>query len=37
VDSLVVKSMVEIISKTIPSVNAPEIEEDLVIERFIGK
>jgi hypothetical protein len=30
-------SMVEIISKNIPSVSAPEIEEDLVIEIFIGR
>jgi hypothetical protein len=37
VDSLVIKSTVEIISKTIPSVSAPETEEDLVIEIFIGK
>jgi hypothetical protein len=37
VDSLVLKSMVEIISKNMTSVNAPEIEEDLVIEIFIGK
>jgi hypothetical protein len=29
--------MVEVISKNIPSVSAPEIEEDLVIEIFIGR
>jgi hypothetical protein len=37
VDSLVLKSTIEIISKNIPSVSAPETEEDLVIKIFIGK